>query len=62
MTEVRISIHSDNSVYLGGQKVGNIMKVDGGWQYWPGGKKKHANPDHIRPTIAEVEEIIRGDD
>lgn len=48
------------NVYLEGKKIGEVHIVQGGFQYWPQGKKKHAGPVHAdRMTlIAEIE----GDD
>ena len=53
-----ITYKANNAVYLENKFIGEIRKVEGGYQYWPQGKKKYADPDDIFPTIAEVKNIL----
>lgn len=53
-----ITYKANNAVYLENKFIGEIRKVEDGYQYWPQGKKKYADPADIFPTIAEVKNIL----
>lgn len=48
-------------VILDGTRVGIIKKVEGGFQYWPQGKKKYADPNDIA-DLAQVKKWVEGND
>lgn len=47
-------------VRLDGKFIGEIREVETGFQYWPQGLKKHADPFDVFPEVSGVKTTIEG--